>query len=468
MHAIATSPSASGPADNDSAGASVPSARPPTTQRRQDIEGLRGVAALLVAIYHIWTHRLSGAVDVFFFVSAYVMVMSVLRRIDTGRRFSVKGSYRDLFFRMGPHVWVVVAVTTCAGWVLMSSSYWQAIRDQAIAAVLFVVNEYFAVNSLVYLGAGTQTSLVQHLWAMGVQVQFYLVFPLLVWVSLLIGKQHGARGQRIALTVVFSVVAVASFMYARYAIINFPSAAYFDTFARAWQFAAGAVFAILAPLLRANRWLSWVAGWVGFVVLCVFGVVYDATGMFPGTMAIVPVGAAALIMFAGQGGGVRVGPRHGAKKPVDAREQRTPFGVDRLLAWRPMTWLGSYSFGLYLWHWPVLALVRSVTGESKVSLATGLGVIAIAVGLSWVSTKFVAVVIRTWSRSDVRRIRFRATAASLVLLLCAVGVAAGVNRSSELAIAAAPKGNPGAEVLFNPALKANVKGLQPAFAFSAV
>lgn len=392
--------------------------------RRSDIQGLRTLAALLVAAYHIWTYRISGAVDVFFVVSAFVMTQSLLRGIERSGTVRLRRFYRDLLFRMAPLAWIVTGGALLAGLAFLPVTEWTTLARQATSAATFSINYFLGFESLAYLGDEANSSLFQHFWAMAVQVQFYLFFPLLAVLAVAISRRI-RRSPHVILVFLLALLFAASFAYALVSVIGDQAFAYFDTGARAWEFAAGALAAVALPSLRWHRSVSVLAVAVGVLVLVSFGAVVDATRLSPGVATLLPVGAALLILIGGANGqGV---------------------GATRLLGSKPFVAAADYSFGFYLWHWPVLTIYRELSGVHRLDLVAGLGVIAASGALAFLTHR--------WLEGPVRKAARRATAdggwrrplvglaAAALLPTLLVG---GTRGYVEWMLAATPTTNPGA------------------------
>ncbi|MBN9346890.1 MAG: acyltransferase, partial [Devosia sp.] len=150
----------------------------PRQQYLMEVQGLRTVAALLVAIYHIWLHRVSGGVDVFFVVAAYFLVAGLLRREPVGPR-AILEYYGSTARRVVPAAALVIVSTIGAAYFLMPDALWSAQIVHALASILFFENWWLARESTDYLQGGLATSPFQQMWALSLQMQVYLVFPLL-------------------------------------------------------------------------------------------------------------------------------------------------------------------------------------------------------------------------------------------------------------------------------------------------
>lgn len=416
----------------------------PEPTRRLDIQGLRTLAALLVAVYHIWTYRISGAVDVFFVVSAFVMTQSLLRGIERGGGVRLGRFYRDLLFRMAPLAWIVAGGALIAGLVFLPVTDWTTMARQATSAATFSINYFLGFESMAYLGDEANSSLFQHFWAMAVQVQFYLLFPLIAVLAVAISRRvrRSARG---VLATLLSVVFVMSFAYAIVTVLDNQAFAYFDTGARAWEFAAGALAAIALPALRWGRTTSIAAAALGVLVLVSFGALVDATLLSPGVATLLPVGAALLILIGGSNG--------------------QGFGATRLLASKPLVAAADYSFGFYLWHWPVLTIYRELLGVDRLDAVSGAGVIAISGALAFITQRWLEGPVRRAARNIASGGGWRRPVGGLVVLALLPILAIGGTRGYvDWLLASTPTDNPGAAVAAGDASLSPFADVQPSLA----
>ena len=205
-----------------------------------EIQGLRAVAALMVAVYHIWIQKVSGGVDVFFVVAAFFIVGSLTRGgpPTLGGLFDY---YAKTLRRVVPSAAVVIVTTVALSLWLMPDSMWRNQIKHALASTLFLENWALAFTATDYLQQGSPPSPFQQLWALAVQVQFYCLFPLLLWVAGRVGRdQHGYRRRVI---VALALIGLLSLGYSVYMTARNQPWAYFDSGARAWEFAIGGLLA---------------------------------------------------------------------------------------------------------------------------------------------------------------------------------------------------------------------------------
>ncbi|MBN1093937.1 acyltransferase [Blastococcus sp. TML/M2B] len=308
---------------------------------RPDIQGLRAVAVGLVVLHHV-TGRPAGGyigVDVFFVISGFLITGLLIRERERTGRISFRDFYVRRARRILPAAVVVLAVTSVVAQVLFLGQRAQQTVLDALWSLGFAANVHAAQKGTDYFDAGTAHSPLQHFWSLSVEEQFYVGWPVLV---LVVSALVAGRARRLALGGAMLAVCAASFAWSVAATAASPMTAYFSTFTRAWELGAGALVAVAAPALpRVPAALRAVAAWAGLAAIGAAAVTFSAETVFPGHAAAVPVLGAALLVAFGDAPG---GP--GA----------------RLLALRPMRFVGDISYSLYLWHWPVVVLLGAAIG----------------------------------------------------------------------------------------------------------
>jgi peptidoglycan/LPS O-acetylase OafA/YrhL len=332
---------------------------------RPDVEGLRGVAVLLVVLFHAELLGVGGGfigVDVFFVISGFLITGLLLReRLATGR-IGLTAFYARRIRRLLPAAAVLLAVTIPVVYLVLDPlSRGEALLDAA-ASALSVANIRFAITTGDYFAPTLAPSPFLHFWSLAVEEQFYLVWPALLLLATRGGRPRLAAG--LALTGVLVASLAASVLLTETAV----SWAFYSLPTRAWQLALGGLLAIGATSLGRLPGLPLAAaGWVGLgmVLAAAFGL--DAGTAYPGTAALLPtVGAAAMLL-----GGER------------------RFGPGALLSTRPLRFLGRISYSLYLWHWPLLVLPAAVAIDGTLPLAVRVSLVAAAVVVSTASCLFV-------------------------------------------------------------------------------
>lgn len=324
---------------------------------RTDIQGLRAIGIALVVICHIWVGKVSGGVDVFFVVSAYLLTGSLIRDAMAHGGVDFTRFWGQVALRILPSAFIVIFLTLVAGAFFMPVALWRPFALHALASVLQLENLQLMREATDYLARGTPASPFMQFWALSVQMQFYAVLPVLIWLSIRLG---GGRFRPLVHECAMLTLGVVSFCYAIWVLAINPAPHYFDSIARLWEFAAGALCASLAPRIRLAPALLRIMGWVGLTLIlsCVF--VVPVTAPFPGTAALIPVIGAMLILLGGP-----------------AADQRG--GVGNILSNALLQRAAKISFTVYLCHWPILVLCQEQLGTTQLSLLQGGGVIAAAI-----------------------------------------------------------------------------------------
>lgn len=352
----------------------VRSQNPPATSNsnrgfRADVQGLRAVAVSLVLLYHAGVPPFSGGyvgVDVFFVISGFLISSHLLQALERDGRLNLGQFYARRARRILPASFVVIVVTVVAAAIVAPPLSLPGILQDAIATTLYVPNVWFALQDTDYL-ADHAASPLQHYWSLGIEEQFYLLWPLLLW-----GLVRLTRSRR-AFTV-YGIVALAAISFLACVIMTWQQQpiAFFLLPTRAWELLAGAlVGAILMRFrLRCPRRLAALGGWVGLTTILAAGFLFDDQTVFPGVAAALPVLGTALVIWCGTYSGSA--------------------GPAAVLGLRPLQWIGLISYSLYLVHWPLLIVPRLVLdGEPLPVWATVLLGIVVAVPAAWVLHRFV-------------------------------------------------------------------------------
>lgn len=314
---------------------------------RGDIDGLRALAVLAVLLFHAQISGFGGGfvgVDVFFVISGF-LITKIL--IDNP---SIVSFYERRARRILPALFaLLVAAMALAGWMMLPHDL-VALAKSAIAALLFSSNVWFW-RQAGYFATETELWPLLHTWSLGVEEQFYIVFPLIVRLVRCWPKHW--------LAVIFALLAAASFATCVIAMSYYakPVVAFYLAPTRAWELLIGSILAtdaipsIARPALRNLLAASGLAAIVSAVLF------YTPATPFPGVGALLPVFGSAMVIWAGQGGESAIGSALGS---------------------RPLRFIGLVSYSLYLWHWPILAFARYVavrpltTAETAFALAASL------------------------------------------------------------------------------------------------
>ena len=317
-----------------------------TFRFRTDIEGLRGLAMVLVLLFHAGVPAAPGGyvgLDVFFVISGFLITGLLLAEVDGTRSLSLRRFFARRIRRLLPSLFVVLGfVVLAAAWIVPPVDR-PSVDSDVVHANLYVANWRFAAEQIDYLSQGTQASPVQHCWSLSVEEQFYLLWPALLLAAALWWRRREGRSLRAVAVVPIAIVGGASLAYSVLRTADIGAAAYFSTSTRTWEFAAGAAVALIpARAPRPPRWAAAAAVWLALAAIAWSAVTYDEFTPFPGAAALVPVVAAMVIIAAGIG--------HADTLPA------------RLIAVRPTRWVGRVSYSWYLWHWPLLVFAAILWG----------------------------------------------------------------------------------------------------------
>jgi peptidoglycan/LPS O-acetylase OafA/YrhL len=330
------------------------------TRRRRDIQGLRAVAVVLVALDHAGVRFLAGGyvgVDVFFVLSGYLITGVLVSSAHGPHKRFFLNFYARRARRILPAAALTLIATDLAASYLLSLHQAHEVLVDSISATFFVANFHFASIGTNYFAMSQPPSPLQHYWSLSVEEQFYLVWPLLVALALIgvtFAGRARARASLPALRTAAIMITLASLIYAIYDTHHNSTAAYFSTLARAWELGLGAILALcVRPIARLRPATAAIVGWAGLAAIIVASTLYSSSTLFPGTAALLPTVGAAAVIAAG------------------LCESRTRFDVARILSLRPFRYVGDRSYTFYLWHWPVLILVMEHEGHS-LALATKL------------------------------------------------------------------------------------------------
>ncbi|CAN5367252.1 acyltransferase family protein [soil metagenome] len=341
---------------------------------RHDLDGLRGVAIALVAVFHIWFGRVSGGVDVFLVLSGFFFGGRLLRNALTpGIVMSPAREVTRLVRRLLPALVVVLAASAVLTILIQPETRWESFADQSLASLGYYQNWELATTASDYLRAGESVSPLQHIWSMSVQGQFYIAFLIVVFVLTFLLRRPLGRHLRLFFVVLLSALTIASFVYAIIAHNADQTTAYYNSFARAWELLLGAVAGALVGHVRWPGWLRALVATVALVAILSCGWLIDGVKEFPGPWALVPVGATLLMILAA------ANRQPGEKMPLP----------NRVLAWKPFVTLGSMAYSLYLWHWPLLIFWLAYSGHEHANFIEGAVILLVSGILAYLTMRFI-------------------------------------------------------------------------------
>lgn len=396
---------------------------------RPELQGLRALALWLVVLYHIWFGRVSGGVDVFLFISAFLLTLSFTRKAESGSTLALFSYWARVFKRLVPAAAVVLIATAAGGFIFLPQDRWQEVITQVYASLFYVENWALASASVDYYAQDhSGASPLQHFWSLSVQGQIFILWPLIFLACVSVAGAMRLRLRRL-LVLVFSAIFVSSLAFSIWQTAVNQTFAYFDTRTRLWEFALGSLVALAVPYLRFGKVPRVILGWTGVLAIVVCGFVIPVEQQFPGYLALWPTLAAAFVLVAGTSG--------------------SRFGVDRILGSRPIVKIGDMSYSLYLWHWPILVIYLAWNGSVSADFVSGTLIILASVLLAALTSRYVEKPVREWRWSNKRPQRALVVVA-LSMALGAVPALAWQLYIDARASAAAAQGeanNPGARAL---------------------
>lgn len=345
---------------------------------RHDLDGLRGVAIALVAVFHVWFGRVSGGVDVFLALSGFFFGGRLLRTaLRPGSSLRPAPEVIRLVRRLLPALVVVLAAAAVLTILVQPETRWETFADQSLASLGYYQNWELADSASNYLRAGEAVSPLQHIWSMSVQGQFYITFMALVFGFAVLFRNRMGRHLRSAFIILIGALTVASFVYAIIAHNSDQATAYYNSFARGWEMTVGVLAGALVPRVRWPMWLRTVIAALALAAIVSCGAFIDGVREFPGPWALVPVGATVLFILSAANRG---------DAPLPA--------PNRLLATKPFVALGSMAYALYLWHWPLLIFWLAYSGEPHATFLDGSIVLLVSGALAWLTTRYVETPLR--------------------------------------------------------------------------
>ena len=357
---------------------------------RADIDGLRGIAVLLVLAFHAFPEWLHGGyigVDIFFVISGYLICGILLKDAEAGR-LSITVFYARRIRRIFPALITVLLATLAAAYFFLLPGELAQVGKHAAGGMGFVANLMYW-NEAGYFDSDVHSKPLLHLWSLGVEEQFYLAFPLVL---------YGAWrwGQRLlpALLALALVSLLVSVVHTQ----SDASGAYFSPLTRAWELLIGAMLAVFAWRGHTPGWRTLSPGqrdWIGFsalLILLASAALYTRQTAFPGIAAALPVLATAVLIAIGN----------------EASR------IHRFLADKRLVAIGLISYPLYLWHWPLLSIAHTLEAGNP-SRRLRLVMLLVAGVLAWFTYRFIE-----------KPIRFQWRSAKAVWTLLGAGILTGL------------------------------------------
>jgi peptidoglycan/LPS O-acetylase OafA/YrhL len=323
------------------------------TAYRKDIDGLRCLAVVPVVAFHAFPHLLTGGfvgVDVFFVISGFLISGQIQNELRA-KRFSISGFYARRVRRIFPALTIVLLSTLALGWALLLPSEFAQLIKHVIGGATFSSN-FVLWNEVGYFDKASELKPLLHLWSLGVEEQFYILWPIILMAVYRLNWPAG-------LTIL--IVAGLSFGSSLWWIRHDPSGAFFLPFPRFWELLLGALLAELPERVRARPILRDLGSFAGLAAILVATVALSQDSHYPGLRAVLPTLGAAVLIASGTQALVN---KH-------------------LLSSRLFVAIGKISYPLYLWHWPLLSFLDITNAGSAPIRLCVVAVSIVLAGLTW-------------------------------------------------------------------------------------
>lgn len=380
----------------------TPSVTRAFNMHRPDIQALRALAVALVIAYHAGVPLLEGGfigVDIFFVVSGYLITASLAREVENTGSIRLLDFYARRARRLVPALALVLSCTAVASALLFSPAEQKDHAWSILSASTYVSNIVFAVARLEYLSGDIHLDPTLHTWSLSVEEQFYLLWPLAIIAAARCGRQTEVR-TRLRLAQV--LIALVSFIAMMWVAQRAQPFAFFLSPLRAWEFAIGGLIATGRAVPRnLPGSLARLGQIFGLALVVTPAIIYSAQTEFPGVSTVAPVIGTAVLLWMGS-------------HPVIMSQ--------RLQHLRLVRWTGDASYSLYLWHWPVIAMLDSLA-PLRAPTYVLVGVV-VTTGLSYLSHRFVEEPVR--NQPGLRTAPARSLALGAILTFTAAVFALGV------------------------------------------
>jgi peptidoglycan/LPS O-acetylase OafA/YrhL len=332
------------------------------------VDGLRAVAVLAVVAFHAFPGRIRGGfvgVDIFFVISGFLISGIIFRSAEVGR-FSFADFYARRARRIFPALLVVLIASLAFGWIALLSDEYESLGKHVAGGAGFVAN-WVSWAEAGYFDTAAELKPLLHLWSLGIEEQFYLIWPpllLLAW-----------RYRRVP--VLIATLLILPFSLNVWKVHGHAETAFYLPFTRFWELMMGGALARISPSrTRLSGKAADLAGATGLLLIALSIAVLGRDKPFPGWWATLPAAGAFLTIAAGENA-----------------------WVNRVVLGNPIAvWFGLISYPLYLWHWPLLSFARILSPELP-SWHTKLVLVAASVVLAWLTYRFLERPIRAAPRT---------------------------------------------------------------------
>ncbi|MCT4236776.1 acyltransferase [Elizabethkingia anophelis] len=332
-------------------------------QFRNDIQGLRAFAFIFVFLFHLNPKWLPGGfigVDMFFVISGY-LITSIILHQKSSNKFSFISFYESRIKRIVPAYYFALLLVAIAGSFIYLDFDLQVLRRSLITSAFFISNVYFGGGDN-YFGAKLAENPLLHTWSLAIEMQFYLLLPILL---ILFRKK--------ILPYIISLLIVIITAYVEYKFINkgYSSELYFSLLSRIPEFLIGSLFSIILvnSKIKLSKNINPLFLSIVGVLMIFYSIIFiDEKTLFPGITAFIPCIGVSLILISSDN------------------------LITKFLSHKIVVYIGSLSYSLYLWHWPIMAYIRYRNGVYEGYQFTFTEIIFITIltfVLAWISYKFV-------------------------------------------------------------------------------
>ena len=334
--------------------------------RRSDVDAMRCIGALLVAVFHIWIGGISGGVDVFFVLTGYFLTKKLTNKYEDNGKVTVFEVYKDFFYRVAPESLLTLLFILLIGLALFHPLNWSGFLNEYFASIFYVENYALIAKEADYLQRDESLSLVQHFWATSLIGQIYIIWPIIFFISISMSKRTNQKAWRLNYNILLIVVFSVSFAWSVFKTSSSPVSAYFDLTTRIWQFCAGGLVVSFQNLPTSKAIKSFgQLSWLGILMILTCGVIIGTRENFPGYASLWPVLGACLILIFG--------------------DQNRKGNASYWISAPALVKLSKLSFGIYLWHWPLVVAIY-IFALSEVYLYLG---ILLSIILGFLSYHFI-------------------------------------------------------------------------------
>lgn len=319
----------------------------PYIKYRSDIDGLRALAVFSVILFHINKNWISGGflgVDIFFVISGYLITLILTKEVDKTGKISITNFYKRRIKRILPALLFVLIPTFVTGFILMAPDDLLNLSKSMIWSIFSAANIYFYSSiDTGYFAAGSSDLPLLHLWSLGVEEQFYILWPFAVLILL---KYINTITQRLLLAI---ILFAGSLSWAQATIVVDHSFAYYMLFTRAWELLAGAIVALLLHAgFKTKNSINEFMAITGLILVILSLIFVTESDPVPGLAALPVILGASLLILSGVSYKTYVG---------------------RLLSFKLFVAIGLVSYSAYLWHWPILAFLRYALIDIDLTMA---------------------------------------------------------------------------------------------------